>query len=88
MKQNFTLAETFPIAVMHTPAQKLPSKSPALLRLIGQCMSLSFTKAGVVFPVDTGRKLNVHKTFNLRLVSTGLGSLLQPPRLSTFISTI
>ena len=24
-------------------------------------------------PVDTGRKLNVHKTFNLRPVSTGLG---------------
>ena len=24
------------------------------------------------FPVDTGRKLNVHKTFNLRPVSTGL----------------
>ena len=40
-------------------------------------MSLSFTKVGVVFPVDTGRKLNVHKTFNLRLVSTGLGSVLQ-----------
>ena len=25
----------------------------------------------VPFPVDTGRKLNVHKTFNLRPVSTG-----------------
>ena len=24
-----------------------------------------------VYPVDTERKLNVHKTFNLRLVSTG-----------------
>ena len=24
-------------------------------------------------PVDTGRKLNVHKTFNLRPVSTGKG---------------
>ena len=24
-------------------------------------------------PVDTGRKLNVHKTFNLRPVSTGMG---------------
>ena len=26
----------------------------------------------ITFPVDTGRKLNIHKTFNLRLVSTGL----------------
>ena len=25
----------------------------------------------VPFPVETGRKLNVHKTFNLRPVSTG-----------------
>ena len=24
------------------------------------------------FPVDTGRKLNVHKTFNLRPITTGL----------------
>ena len=38
----------------------------------------SFTTLGVTneaplmtIPVDTGRKLNVHKTFNLRPVSTG-----------------
>ena len=26
----------------------------------------------LLFPVDTGRKLNAHKTFNLRPVSTGV----------------
>ena len=26
----------------------------------------------LAIPVDTGRKLNVHKTFNLRPVSTGM----------------
>ena len=33
------------------------------------------------FPVDTGRKLNVHKTFNLRPITTGLVLALFTSRL-------
>ena len=36
-------------------------------------LSDAYTQFAITnFPVDTGRKLNVHKTFNLRPVSTGL----------------
>ena len=39
---------------------------PSLLRIRKE----SFSKKDIC-PVDTGRKLNVHQTFNLRPVSTG-----------------
>ena len=42
------------------------------------------------FPVDTGRKLNVHKTFNLRPVSTGLIKLSEMPEysLNPFVANV
>ena len=36
------------------------------------CFMVSWELDAVYFPVDTGRKLNLHKTFNLCPVSTGL----------------
>ena len=42
------------------------SETTALLHLT------SFTEDVTNIPVETGRKLNVHKTFNLYPVSTGI----------------
>ena len=39
--------------------------------IIYKCGRVVLSRTSVYFSVDTGRKLNVHKTFNLRPVSTG-----------------
>ena len=48
------------------------NRSNVMIVKINQNCYLSFKILTIKTPVETGGKLNVHKTFNLRPVSTGI----------------